>query len=83
MRSMTTLNSAASAIVIACAGVHAMTDITGFGLMGHGREMALGSGVTIEIVVDQVPLIEGALDAVRARRDSRPGCWRIVTLQNV
>jgi selenide,water dikinase len=66
IRSMTTLNSAASALATACSGVHAMTDITGFGLMGHGREMALGSGVTLEIDTACVPLIEGALDAVRA-----------------
>ena len=65
VRSMTTLNSAASAVAIANAGVHAMTDITGFSLMGHGREMALGSGVVLEIIVASVPLIAGALDAVR------------------
>jgi selenide, water dikinase len=64
VQSMTTLNRAASEIVTAANGVHAMTDVTGFGLMGHGRELALGSGVTIEIVVEAVPLIEGALDAV-------------------
>jgi len=64
VRSMTTLNRAASEIVTAATGVHAMTDVTGFGLMGHGREMALGSGVTIEIVVEDVPRIEGALDAI-------------------
>jgi selenide,water dikinase len=64
VQSMTTLNRAASEIVVAAAGVHAMTDVTGFGLMGHGREMALGSGVAIEIVVKEVPRIEGALDAV-------------------
>jgi selenide,water dikinase len=40
------------------AGVHAMTDVTGFGLMGQGRELA-PIGVTIEIVVDEVPHIEG------------------------
>lgn len=66
VRSMTTLNFAASAIATACVGVHAITDITGFGLMGHGREMALGSGVVLEIETAQVPLIEGALDAVSA-----------------
>jgi selenide,water dikinase len=64
VRSMTTLNRAASAVVTSTTGVHAMTDVTGFGLMGHGRELAMGSGVTIEIVVDQVPRIEGALDAI-------------------
>jgi selenide,water dikinase len=63
-QSMTTLNRVASEIVVAAAGVHAMTDVTGFGLMGHGRELALGSGVTIEIVVEAVPRIEGALDAI-------------------
>ncbi len=66
VHSMTTLNSAASAIAVACPGVHAITDITGFGLMGHGREMAFGSGVTLEIETDKVALIEGALDAVTA-----------------
>ena len=63
--SMTTLNDKASAIATACPGVHTITDITGFGLLGHGREMALGSGVTLEINADRVPLIGGALDAVR------------------
>jgi selenide, water dikinase len=66
IRSMTTLNSTASTIAIACSGVHAITDITGFGLMGHSREMAFGSRVTLEIETDRVPLIEGALDAVGA-----------------
>jgi selenide, water dikinase len=65
VKSMTTLNQVASRIVTASAGVHAMTDVTGFGLMGHGRELALGSGMSIEILVDQVPLIDGAMDAVR------------------
>ena len=63
-QSMTTLNRAASEIVTAATGVHAMTDVTGFGLMGHSRELALGSGVTIEIVVEEVPRIEGALAAI-------------------
>ena len=52
-------------LAIANPGVHSITDITGFGLMGHGREMALGSGVVLEIEVASVPLIPGALDAVR------------------
>jgi selenide,water dikinase len=64
VQSMTTLNRTASEIVTGAAGVHAMTDVTGFGLMGHGRELALGSGVTIEIVVETVPRIYGALDAI-------------------
>ena len=64
-RSMTTLNRAASEVVAGAAGVHAMTDVTGFGLMGHGRELAIGSGMTIEFMVDRIPRIEGALDAIR------------------
>lgn len=64
IQSMTTLNSTASTTAVACSGVHSITDITGFGLMGHGREMALGSGVTLEIEVASVPRIEGALEAI-------------------
>lgn len=66
IRSMTTLNGTSSIIANECEGVHAITDITGFGLMGHGREVALGSGVTLEIETACVPLIEGALEAVRS-----------------
>jgi len=66
IQSMTTLNSTASLIAAACAGVHGMTDVTGFGLMGHAREMAMGSGVTLEIEAASILLIDGALDAVRA-----------------
>jgi selenide,water dikinase len=46
--------------------VHAMTDITGFGLIGHARELALASDVSINISARRVPFIEGALDCVRA-----------------
>ncbi|MGH9782773.1 MAG: AIR synthase-related protein, partial [Terriglobia bacterium] len=42
------------------------TDITGFGLIGHGREMALGSNVTIEISHSRVEPLPGALDAIRS-----------------
>ncbi len=71
VKSMTTLNSTAAAIASARAGVHAMTDITGFGLMGHGREMAVGSGVTLEIDTRAVPQIPGAIEAIR--RGTIPG----------
>ena len=40
-------------------GVHALTDVTGFGLAGHGLEMARGSGCTVEIDWPQVPLLAG------------------------
>jgi selenide,water dikinase len=64
VRSMTTLNRRAAEVVAGAEGVHAMTDVTGFGLMGHARELALGSGMRIEIMVDQVPRMQGALDAI-------------------
>lgn len=65
VRSMTTLNREASEIAAHTVGVHAMTDITGFGLMGHSRELALASGVSLEIEVERIPRIDGALDAIR------------------
>jgi selenide,water dikinase len=64
IRSMTTLNRRAAEVVAGADGVHAMTDVTGFGLMGHARELALGSGMRIELMVDQVPRMQGALDAI-------------------
>ena len=44
--------------------VHACTDITGFGLIGHATEMARASGCVIAIDVASVPLLDGALDLV-------------------
>jgi selenide, water dikinase len=64
IRSMTTLNRRAAEVVAVGDDVHAMTDVTGFGMLGHARELALGSGMRIEIIVDQVPRIEGALAAI-------------------
>jgi selenide,water dikinase len=66
-KSMTTLN--ARAAEVAASGkftVHAATDVTGFGLIGHAREMAAGSGVSLRIDSGKVPLLEGALDCVRS-----------------
>ena len=66
-QSMTTLNSRAAEV--ATSGkftVHAATDITGFGLIGHVREMAAGSGVSVRINSANVPLLAGAMDCVRA-----------------
>ncbi len=42
------------------AGVHAVTDITGFGLLGHTLEMARGSGVRIALRWSQIPQLDGA-----------------------
>ena len=41
-------------------GVHAMTDITGFGLLGHLIEMAEGSGLGAELYYSQIPIIDSA-----------------------
>lgn len=66
VKSMTTLNKRAAEIVReSSAKVHAMTDVTGFGLIGHAREMALGSGVSLRIDARQVPFLPGALECVR------------------
>jgi selenide,water dikinase len=50
----------------ACEGlqIHALTDVTGYGLLGHGLEMAEASGVRIEIDAPAVPLLPGARAAV-------------------
>jgi len=54
---MTTLNKDAAEIM-ASFDVHACTDVTGFGLLGHSLEMAKGSGVGIRIVKEQVPILD-------------------------
>jgi len=47
-------------------GVHAMTDITGFGMIGHAREIALASNISLRLYASRIPLLEGALECVRA-----------------
>ena len=66
--SMTTLNKrAAEAIEKHGIAVHALTDITGFGLMGHLREMLLASeGVSAELSAGRVSLLPGALECAEA-----------------
>jgi selenide,water dikinase len=65
--SMTTLNKAAAEAIAAFdpGKVHACTDVTGFGLIGHATEMAAASGVSLEIDAAAVPLLDGALELVR------------------
>ncbi len=46
--------------------IHSLTDVTGFGLIGHAREMALASQVSLRFRISQIPLLEGALDCIRA-----------------
>lgn len=45
--------------------VHGCTDITGFGLIGHAREMALGSDVTLELEVERIRFLPGAVEYAR------------------
>jgi len=67
VRSMTTLNKRAAEVITGGDfRVSAMTDVTGFGLIGHAREMALASEVSISISASAVPFLEGALECVRA-----------------
>jgi selenide, water dikinase len=62
---MLRLNRAASEVLKQWPGaVHACTDITGFGLLGHACEIAAASGVTIEIESAHVPVIDGVLTLV-------------------
>src|SRR3954447_15947285 len=79
---MTTLNDRAAGHARA-SGAHALTDVTGFGLLGHVHELAAASGLAAEIDAAAVPAIEGVLalleteDALaggsrRNRRDAEP-----------
>jgi len=62
---MVTLNAAASRAVRDLS-IHACTDITGFGLLGHTWELATKSGVGIEIAAPTVPILDGAVDLARS-----------------
>ena len=62
---MTTLNRDDAERAVA-AGASAMTDVTGFGLLGHLHELALASGVAAEVDASAVPAIEGVLDLLRS-----------------
>ena len=62
--SMSALNRTASEIMVQ-AGVRTATDVTGFGLLGHLSEIAVQSGVTVEVYADVVPLFEGVLSCLR------------------
>jgi selenide, water dikinase len=58
---MTTLNREAAVAALA-AGASAMTDVTGFGLLGHLHELALASGVSAEVEAAAVPAIDGVAE---------------------
>ena len=75
-KSMTTLNKAAAEIIIKANDqrrttndkpfIHALTDVTGFGLIGHARELAVASNVGLIFDSVKIPILEGALDCIRA-----------------
>lgn len=62
--SMLTLNQRACQAMLAL-DVHACTDVSGFGLIGHARELALASGVTLEIEPDRIEFLPGAVEYAR------------------
>jgi selenide, water dikinase len=75
VETMTELNRDASQRAIA-AGATAMTDVTGFGLLGHLHELCEASGVSAEIHADAVPAIEGALELAENERCHAGGSRR-------
>jgi selenide, water dikinase len=64
VEAMTTLNADAAAAARA-GGAQALTDVTGFGLLGHAHETAERSGVRIRLRASVLPALEGALEAAR------------------
>ncbi len=68
---MATLNRAAGEALAASGAVHALTDVTGFGLLGHAWEMAEGSDVALRIRAAAVPVLEGVHEL--AAKDVVPG----------
>jgi selenide,water dikinase len=70
IQSMRTLNRAAAEALHALPpdAVHACTDVTGFGLIGHGSEMAAASGVTLEINAGRVPRFTGVVEMAPRNR---------------
>jgi len=70
IESMLTLNRRACEEMLRF-DVHGCTDVTGFGWIGHAREMALASQVTLEFAVDQLRFLPGALEY--ARQGAVPG----------
>jgi selenide,water dikinase len=72
---MATLNDRAGEQVRA-AGAHALTDVTGFGLLGHAHEMAEASGLAAEIEAAAVPAIDGVLELLENDRALAGGSKR-------
>jgi selenide,water dikinase len=71
---MSTLNRAASEAMVASGAVHAATDVTGFGLLGHLSEMVADGGVGAQVDIASVPVLDAVFDLVA--RDVVPGGTR-------
>jgi selenide,water dikinase len=65
LKVMTTLNRAAANAIVRI-GVHALTDITGFGLLGHLRNVTSASQVSARVFLDQMPVLPAAWEYMRA-----------------
>ena len=75
VKSMTTLNKTAAEVIAKAndqrqtsddaSPIHALTDVTGFGLIGHARELALASNVGLILNSKAIPILEGALECIR------------------
>jgi selenide, water dikinase len=72
---MTTLNEAAAEAALQI-GPSAMTDVTGFGLLGHLREMTVASGVSARVEASAVPAIEGVPELLRSHDGVSGGAGR-------
>jgi selenide,water dikinase len=72
---MTSLNHEAS-LAARAAGAHGMTDVTGFGLLGHLHELALASGVAAEVQAAAVPAIDGVMALLDGSDDAIAGGTR-------
>src|SRR5207253_11899 len=70
IESMRTLNRAAAEALhtLPSGSIHACTDVTGFGLLGHATEMAAASGVTLSFDASALPIFAGVLEIARANR---------------
>jgi selenide, water dikinase len=75
IETMTTLNAAAAEAARAC-GAGALTDVTGFGLLGHLHEMCESSGLLAEIEADAVPALPGALELAASGQAQAGGSAR-------
>ena len=72
---MSELNAAAARAARE-AGAHALTDVTGFGLLGHLHELCEASGLAAEVEADAVPALPGALDLAASGRAEAGGSAR-------